>query len=127
MPRRREFPAPHTADPQYPSVYLPDNPIGQPATALEALMQAAPGDSPELSLEERRATIEAVAECVDSLPPFERFLIEAYFHEGLSYRELAARLGRSRMDVYRKVNEAVDLLRRRLLDSDDVNAYLEAL
>lgn len=78
----------------------------RPATALEALMRCAPGQEPEESSEELQPFREAVADCLTTLEPQHRFVIEAVDSERLSQRQLAKRMGMSSSNANRLVAQA---------------------
>ena len=87
---------------------------GIPETPLQALMEAAPGDTPERSREEIQEIREAVADCLAVVSDKDRFIIEAKDIEGLSYRKLAVRLGCSKSQAEREHKEAYTRLGRYL-------------
>lgn len=78
----------------------------RPATIMQALMEAAPGDEPLTSLEEVQPLREAVAECLALTDPHTRFVMEAVHSERLSFRQLADRLGVSKSQAHRDYRAA---------------------
>jgi len=83
----------------------------RPQTAMEALMQAAPGDEPEESMEEVQPLREVVAMCIDMLGDQDKFVINAINSERVTLQELGDRLGVSRMHASRLRDAAFDRLR----------------
>lgn len=66
-----------------------------------------PGPLPEEALlrKERR---EAIRECINNLPPLQRFAVTSNLFDNTKYRELAARLGCSVTTAHRIVQNALD-------------------
>lgn len=96
----------------------------QPATAIEALLQCAPGDEPLISLEESLALREAVACAIERLPERERWVFDALVVEGKSLRTVAAEIGYSKSQIANIRNQAVTLLRGMLTTNLVVRRYL---
>ena len=82
----------------------------QPETDLQALMQTAPGDTPQESVEALQEFREAVIDCMLALTAKERFTIEAYTLERLSYSQLGTRLGCSKSQAEREHKKACQTL-----------------
>jgi DNA-directed RNA polymerase specialized sigma subunit len=84
-------------------VYLNSHDVSQrrPATALEALMSAAPYEEPTQSIEEVQPFREAVAECMEQLNEEDRYIIDAINSERVTLDVLGKRLGVSRMHASR--------------------------
>lgn len=55
-----------------------------------------------------------LADALDRLPAADRELVEAYYRDGLFYREIAARLGSSTSEVQRRHARILATLRRRM-------------
>jgi DNA-directed RNA polymerase sigma subunit (sigma70/sigma32) len=89
----------------------------RPATALEALMSAMPGDEPAESVEEFLPVRDAINECVELLDEQDRFVIEAVFFECVSLDVLGERLGVSKTHAWRLRNAALDKLKIILLQN----------
>lgn len=86
----------------------------RPETALQALLETAPGEEPETSIEELIPIREAVAAAIERLPPRLRFVIEAIHMERLSYQQLANRMGISKTHAFRLTKDAEECLRQML-------------
>lgn len=87
----------------------------RPEVPLQALMQAQPGDEPELSLEEVQPLREAAASAIEMLTDEHRFIIESVHHERLSFSQLAARLGVEKTQAWRLTQVAEAALQALLL------------
>lgn len=83
----------------------------RPETAIQALLEAAPGETPEVSLEEITPIREAVAAAVERLEPRLRYVIEAIHIERLSYQQLADRMAISKTHAFRLARDAEQQLR----------------
>lgn len=83
----------------------------RPESPLEALMRAAPGQTPSESVEELQPFREAVADCIDLLDEQDRFIVDALNSEMISLDELGKRLGISKTHAWRLRNEAYNKLR----------------
>lgn len=92
-------------------------PPPQPATPLEALMVAAPGDEPLESTVEQALRLEPVRDAIEALPAEQRFIVEAVFWRGLSVRAIGRELGLSRMAVHRRKKSALQTLAVQLRDT----------
>lgn len=86
----------------------------RPETEIQALLEAAPGETPEVSVEEITPIREAVASAVERLEPRLKFVIEAIHNERLSYQQLADRMSISKTHAFRLAREAENRLRRML-------------
>jgi hypothetical protein len=82
----------------------------QPATDLQALMEAAPGFDPVESVAQLQVFREAVNDCFAALTQKERYVIEAKTMEGLSYSKLGTRLGCSKSQAERDHKSALNSL-----------------
>lgn len=90
----------------------------RPDTAIEALMETAPGQEPVDSWEDIGPLRDLVAACVDMLPDLERTVIEGLYIEQVPYRKLAERLGRNNKNfVLRARDRGLNMLRE-FLESD---------
>lgn len=101
---------------------LPDR--DRPFTPLEALMQAAPGEEPELSQLELLGLRDVLADALDELTPRERRLIEARVIEGRSLRSLERELGWRKSHMQRVERRVLAKLAKRLADHPAVRSYL---
>jgi len=96
---------------------LPDNP-------LEALMQTAPGDDPEMSMEELQPFREAVADCLDKLNAQDRWVIDSLNSERISLQELGDRLGVTKTQAWRLRNKAYENLKEIMLTNNTIRKKL---
>lgn len=87
----------------------------RPETAIQALMEASPLDTPETSLEEVQGIREAVADCIDRLPERLHYVIDAVNSERISMRALGARLGVSKSQAHRLKEQAFEQMRLLLI------------
>lgn len=83
----------------------------RPETAIQALLEAAPGEEPDLSLEEIQPIREAVANAIDRLPARLKFVINSIHAERLSYQQLADRMSISKTHAFRLSRDAENILR----------------
>jgi DNA-directed RNA polymerase specialized sigma subunit len=107
-------------------VYLNSHDVSQrrPATALEALMSAAPYEEPTESIEEVQPFREAVAECMEQLNEEDRYIIDAINSERVTLDVLGKRLGVSRMHASRLRDAAFGRLRVIMLTNPIIRARL---
>lgn len=107
-------------------VYLNSHDVSQrrPATALEALMSAAPYEEPTESIEEVQPFREAVAECMEQLNEEDRYIIDAINSERVTLDVLGKRLGVSRMHASRLRDAAFGRLRVIMLTNPVIRARL---
>jgi DNA-directed RNA polymerase specialized sigma24 family protein len=89
-----------------------------PANPLQALMEARPNDTPETSQSEIDVLREHVAAVVEMLPDMQRYVIEGLFIEGISLRDMAYRLSRSKTTVTRLRDTALATMKE-LLESNE--------
>jgi RNA polymerase sigma factor (sigma-70 family) len=83
----------------------------QPETALQALMETAPGQEPEISSEEVENVVGGRAtDALAALSPRHREAFALSRLAGLPYTEVAKRLGVSKTTAFRLANEAHALL-----------------
>jgi DNA-directed RNA polymerase specialized sigma subunit len=108
-------------------VYLNSHDVSQrrPATALEALMSAAPYEEPTESIEEVQPFREAVAECMEQLNEEDRYIIDAINSERVTLDVLGKRLGVSRMHASRLRDAAFGRLRVIMLTNPVIRARLK--
>lgn len=96
----------------------------RPATVLAALMQQAPGDGLAESIEEVEPLHAAVAYAAECINAEDTYVLNCINSEGITYQELAARLGVSRSrgwDIHKK---AITRLRALLLNHPPVRERL---
>jgi hypothetical protein len=101
----------------YPSARLSETSFGceRPDTPIQALMEAAPGDTPIESLEELQPLRELIVDAIDSLTEQQRFIVDAVNSERISLAELGTRLGVSKTHAKRLRDEAYSALRAALI------------
>jgi len=120
--QRREPNVRTTVTPQYERLWN----TNKPESFLEAIMQADPSASPDLSYQ-MRPIIEVVAECIDQLDEEERFVIEATFYERAPLQEVGDRLGVSKTHAWRLRNSATAHLAELLKEHTIIRSkYMEA-
>jgi DNA-directed RNA polymerase specialized sigma subunit len=108
-------------------VYLNSHDVSQrrPATALEALMSAAPYEEPTESIEEVQPFREAVAECMEQLNEEDRYIIDAINSERVTLDVLGKRLGVSRMHASRLRDAAFGRLKVIMLTNPVIRTRLK--
>lgn len=90
---------------------LDANPAGGiPLTAIQALMEAQPGDEPVDSYEDILDKIDGVVAALDVLTDRERWVVEATIWRGLSMAQLGNELGLSKSTVHRIYHTALEKL-----------------
>lgn len=112
MPSERQT---YAHDPQE-SAYLFDGAHRTPNNAFEALMEAAPGDDPVESWDEKQERLEPLRDALEGgiLTAREVWVIEALFWRRLGLRSVAAELSLSKTQVARIRDAALDQLRSKL-------------
>jgi DNA-directed RNA polymerase specialized sigma24 family protein len=77
----------------------------QPSTPMQALMEAAPGEDPELSvLEEKDSLMErGIALFEDVLEPDELEILRMHYVKKMSIRDIADAMGTSKDTLHRKL------------------------
>jgi hypothetical protein len=104
MTRNQEIPS----DMQVWGWRVPQN---APLDNLQSLMEQAPNHEAIDSLQQIAPTREAVRRAIDTLPAFDRYVIEASHFERLSIRTIAHRIGVSSSQAHRlltRVNERLE-------------------
>lgn len=97
--------------PEIPADLTPDGPWmwksdpTKPVSALQALMEAAPNDTPRESAEELQAFREAVDDCTLALDEQSRFILNSIQSERVTHRELARRLGLKKSHTNRLIHK----------------------
>lgn len=96
----------------------------RPETVLAALMVQAPGDSLQESLEDAAVLIEAINYAIECLSLEDIWILNAIQHEGITYDELAIRLGVSRTQGWRLHARSLKRLKTLLLNHPPVRERL---
>jgi DNA-directed RNA polymerase specialized sigma24 family protein len=79
-------------------------------TDIEALMGARPHEDPDMPLVAQLVLREALSDCFEQLSDQDRYILEAIWFEGISYRTLATRMGLHKSYTHRIVQRAVSRL-----------------
>lgn len=95
-----------------------------PINLYDALLQAAPGDTPAETAEFKQQLREAVADAIELLDDRYRFVIEAIHHERLSYQQLADRLSVTKAWAFNLARMAEEEMRAHLLVNPIIKEYL---
>lgn len=107
--------------------FTPEGSLGRPRrpeSPLEALMMAAPGQTPAQSVQELQPLREAVAECIEKLDEQDRFIVDALNSEMVSLGELGKRLGVSKTHAWRLRNDAYKKLQMIMMDNPVIRKRL---
>lgn len=96
----------------------------RPASVLAALMQAAPDEPLQASVEEMQPLADAVAYATECINDEDTYIINCIASEQITYDELAARLGVSRSHSWRLYQRALHRLRTLLLNHPPVRERL---
>jgi len=131
FPSRRETPWPigfHRPDSHH-SNDLPPDPKGlllhrRPATALQAIMETAPGDQPQRSLEEDAPLADLLADVIEEMPERLKWVFQARNNRGMSFGQIAKELGLSKTHAFHLYGQATDWLQARLADEPLVTERL---
>lgn len=86
----------------------------RPDTPMQALMEAAPFEDPEVSKLENLPLKDAIADAIDSLDDRSRFIFEKVHYEGYAVRELEGLMSLSKTQVHRIYTRAVKQVRDHL-------------
>jgi DNA-directed RNA polymerase specialized sigma24 family protein len=73
-------------------------------------MGARPNEDPDVPLVAQLVLREALSDCFEQLSDQDRYILEAIWFEGISYRMLAMRLGLHKSHTHRIVRRAVTRL-----------------
>ena len=87
-----------------------------PDTDLQALMEAAPGESPAKSATADLAVGEVLAEAIEAMPERLRWVFQAHHNRGLSFRQIADEIGLGKTWVHVLYGDAKEWLAARLSD-----------
>lgn len=96
----------------------------RPETIFAALMQQGPSDTYRESLEESAALAAAVDYACECLSPEDTYVLNAVSFEGLTFDELAARLGVARSRGWRIHERALKRLRTLLINHEPIRKRL---
>jgi DNA-directed RNA polymerase specialized sigma subunit len=97
-------------------------------TALEALMQCAPGDEPSAAQGDLYPLREIIQDALeDILTERERFIFDAIVVERVSYRALAERLSLSKSQVHRIQEANRNRLAAHLINNPKIRQHLEGM
>lgn len=84
-------------------VWLPDN--NKPINVFDALMRTEPGERPARTVDDAEELQQAVADVFLALDAETRFMMEALLYERLSQRGVGRRMGISKSQIHRVINE----------------------
>lgn len=125
---RREFAGPdghYLGEPEFIGRMAVGMAEQRPETAIQALMECAPHDEPDLSLEELLPLRDVLADAIDlCLDGRQRWVFEALVIRGESLRSLGRELALSKTHVARLRDEAISLLRTVLEDHPLIERHL---
>lgn len=79
-------------------------------------MEAAPFQEPAETMSQKEPMLEAVSEAIEALGPRERWIIEAVFWRGLSYRQIERELSLAKSHVHRIAHSAMRQMGEALKD-----------
>jgi len=96
----------------------------EPEDEYQALMEAEPFDEPRQDKQTTQKIREIVVDCMELLPDQDKFIIEAYNSERITYDELSKRLGVSIPHAWRLRKDAYCKLKVILLQNDSIIKYL---
>lgn len=97
----------------------------RPDTAIEALMQCAPGVDPDPSRDSLLPLRDILQDAIERLTPEDQWIFDALFSRRLSLRECARELGHpTHRTIQTKRDEILIRLRTILIESDEVRSYL---
>lgn len=96
----------------------------RPQTVFAALMQAAPGDTPQESVEESAVMVAAIAYAAEAMSDEDTYVLNAIQFEDITFDELASRLGVARSTGWRLHKRALRRLRTLLLNHQPVRERL---
>lgn len=97
---------------------------GAPDTLLQALQQASPHSEPRISKQERADLQEVVLDALETLEPWEHWLLNALLFERMSLRQVEHVLGIPKTTVARKRDRILERLKQELSAHPLVREYL---
>ena len=95
-----------------------------PDTLFQALQQAAPHGEPRISKQERADLQEVVLDALETLEPWEHWLLNALLFERMSLRQVEYVLGIPKTTVARKRDRILEKLKHELSIHPLVQEYL---
>lgn len=96
----------------------------RPDTPIEALMQCAPGEEPDLSKMELLAFRDVLADAIDRLDLRHKWVFEQNVIHRVPVRTLGHMMGLGKTYVWLLKNEALAMLKADLKDNPAIQAYL---
>jgi len=97
---------------------------GAPDTLIQALQQASPHSEPRVSKQERADLQEVVLDALETLEPWEHWLLNALLFERMSLRQVEHVLGMPKTTVARKRDRILGKLKHELSIHPSVQEYL---
>lgn len=95
-----------------------------PTTFLEALMQTAPGDEPQATLEDSAELRHAVQDCVACLDGHDQELVHAAFWQNQPFRAIEQQTGLPKSTAHRHTQRALERLRSLLERNTVIRQHL---
>lgn len=99
-------------------------PAARPDNEMQALMEAAPGQTIETSNDEIDLLRSIVIYCIDMLSEQDRYIIESINYEQITYEQLGKRLGMSNVHAWRLKQDAYKRLMTLMLEHKVIRDYL---
>lgn len=99
-------------------------PAARPDNEMQALMEAAPGQTIETSNDEIDSLRSIVIYCIDMLSEQDRYIIESINYEQITYEQLGKRLGMSNVHAWRLKQDAYKRLMNLMLEHKVIRDYL---
>ena len=99
-------------------------PAARPDNEMQALMEAAPGQTIETSNDEIDLLRNMVVYCIDMLSEQDRYIIESINYEQITYEQLGKRLGMSNVHAWRLKQDAYKRLMTLMLEHKVIKDYL---
>jgi DNA-directed RNA polymerase specialized sigma24 family protein len=96
----------------------------RPVTPIQALMECAPGEEPDVSRMEMIAYKEIIADAIDRLDLRHKWVFEQNVIHRVPVRTLGHMMGLGKTYVWMLKNEALEMLRKDLQDHPLIVAYL---
>ena len=97
---------------------------GAPDTLIQALQQASPHSEPRVSKQDRADLQEVVLDALETLEPWEHWLLNALLFERMSLRQVEHVLGMPKTTVARKRDRILGKLKHELSIHPSVQEYL---
>lgn len=101
---------------------LPDE--SQPVNIWQAMLQAAPGTTVKIPMDQPNLLKEALLDCMEMLTEQDQYIIDALIYEQLTYPKLAKRMGISAPHAWRLAQAAYARLRELLMMHSTLRDYL---